>query len=72
MELGLEYLQSRRWFRKLFQFNKILKNKSPRYLFNIIPTKLRGRNARYYSNIPLLKIKHNYLRNSFFPSLLVD
>ena len=36
-ELGLEYLESRRWFRKLCFFLKILKNKSLDYLFRIIP-----------------------------------
>ena len=66
-ELGLKSFQNRRWFRKLCQFYKILKSKSPRYLFNIIPTKLRVHNARYCDNIPLLKIKHNYFRNSFLP-----
>ena len=71
-ELGLESLQSRRWFRKLCQFYKISKSKSPRYLFNIIPTKLRVHNTRYCDNIPLLKIKHNYFRNSFFPSSIVE
>ena len=33
-ELGLETLKSRRWFRKLFSFYKILHGKSPSYLFN--------------------------------------
>ena len=70
-ELRLESL-NRRWFRKLCQFYKILKSKSPRYLFDIIPTKLRVHNNRYCDNIPLLKIKHNYFRNSFFPSSIVE
>ena len=70
-ELRLESL-NRRWFRKLCQFYKILKSKSPRYLFDIIPTKLRAYNTRYCDNIPLLKIKHNYFRNSFFPSSIVE
>ena len=55
-----------------FHFYKILKNKSPRYLFDIIPTKLRVHNNRYCDNIPLLKIKHNYFRNSLFPSSIVE
>ena len=38
-ELGLESLQSRRWYRKLTMFYKIYKNKSPFYLFNLIPEK---------------------------------
>ena len=36
-ELGLESLESRRWFRKLCFFYKVLKNKSPDYLFKTIP-----------------------------------
>ena len=36
-ELGLESLASRHWFRKLCFFFKILKSKSPDYLFRIIP-----------------------------------
>ena len=36
-ELGLESLQHRRWYRKLCCFYKILKDQSPKYLFNIIP-----------------------------------
>ena len=65
-ELGLESLKNRRWFRKLCEFYKTLKSKSPRYLFDIIPTKLRVHNTRYCDNIPLLKIKYNYFRNFFF------
>ena len=38
-ELGLESLQSRRWYRKSAMFYKICKNKSPFYLFNLIPKK---------------------------------
>ena len=36
-EPGLESLQHRRWYRKLCCFYKILKDQSPKYLFNIIP-----------------------------------
>ena len=53
-ELGLESLKKRRWFRKLCQFYKILESKLPRYLFDIIPTKLRVYNTGYCDNIPLL------------------
>ena len=70
-ELGLESLQRIRCFRKLCHFYKILKSKSPRYLFSIIPTKLRVHNT-ICNNIPLLKIKHNYFRNSFLPSSRVE
>ena len=33
-ELGIEHLRSRGWFRKLCLFYKIIKSKSPTYLFN--------------------------------------
>ena len=36
-ELDLESLQLRRWYRKLGMFYKIYKNKSPQYLFKLIP-----------------------------------
>ena len=41
-------------------------------LFDIIPTKLRVHNTRYCDNIPLLKVEHNYFRNSFFHSSIVE
>ena len=38
-EIGLESLQLRPWHRKLRMFYKILKSKSPQYLFQLIPEK---------------------------------
>ena len=49
-ELGLESLDSRLWFRKLCSFFKILMNKSPNYLFRIIPQRRSSyitRNSEY-------------------------
>ena len=37
-ELGFESLQQRRWYRKHYLFLKIIKNQSPKYLFELIPT----------------------------------
>ena len=71
-EFGLESLQSKRWFRKLYQFYKIFKNKPTQYVFNTVPTKLRVHNTRSCDNISLLKIKHSYLRKSFFPSSIAQ
>ena len=34
-ELGLEYLQNRRWFRKLCIFYKIVTEQPPKYLFDL-------------------------------------
>ena len=66
--LGLEFLKSRLWFRKLCHFYKIFNEKSPSYLFNVIPNFNRVRNTRFNYNIPPIKIRHDYFKNSFFPS----
>ena len=69
-ELGLESLQSRRWYRKLAMFYKIYKNKSPFYLFNLIPEKKSSYATRNVECIPLIKIKCNFFKNAFFPSAI--
>ena len=67
-ELGLESLQLRRWHRKLAVFNKI--HKSPFYLFKLIPEKTSYATTNGFG-IPLIKIKHNFSRNTFFPSAII-
>ena len=71
-ELGLESLKSRHWFRKLCHFYKIFNDKSPSYLFNLIPHFNRVQNTRLSYNIPTIKVKHNYFKNSFFPSAALE
>ena len=66
-ELGLESLQQRRWYRKLCPFLKIIKEKSPDYLFNIIPKNNSNHRTRNSYNIPQFDLKHNFSINSFFP-----
>ena len=70
--LGLESLQSRRWYRKLAMVYKIYKNKSPFYLFNLIPEKTFSYTTRNVDCIPLTKIKHNLFKNTFFPSVIIE
>ena len=70
-ELGLESLQSRRWYRKLAMFYKIYKNKSPFYLFNLIPEKTSSYATRNINCIPLIKIKPKFFKNTFFPSAIM-
>ena len=69
-ELGFESHQQRRWFRKLCCSSKIINNQSSRYLFQLVPSP----NTRYFSrnseNIPKLRIKYDFLKNSFFPSTI--
>ena len=45
-ELGTEHLRSRRFFRKLCLFYKIVKSKSPPYLFNLVPSSSRLHTTR--------------------------
>ena len=67
-KLDLELLQLRRWFRKLCYFYKFNKNESPQYLARLVPLRHSSYNAE---NIPLFKIKHNFFKNSFFPSAVI-
>ena len=71
-ELGLESLKSRRWFRKLCHFYKILNKKAPSYLFNLIPNFNRVHNTRLSYNIPPIKVRHDYFKNSFFCSAITE
>ena len=71
-ELGLESLQHRRWYRKLCCFYKILKDQSPKYLFNIIPKLNRPYPTRNANNIPHFKVKHSFFKNIFFPSVILE
>ena len=51
-ELGLECLQTRRWYRKMIFFYKILNGLAPKYLFDILPvSKNRHYSTRNKSNL---------------------
>ena len=69
-ELGLETLKSRRWFRKLYLFYKILHSKSPSYLFNLIPENNNPYASRSALNnqIPFFNVKTIFLKKFLFPS----
>ena len=68
----MESLEKRRWYRKLCCFYKIFRSQSPQYLFNIIPTSVRPCNTRNANNIPRFKVKHNFFKNPFFPSVVIE
>ena len=53
-------------------FYKIYKNKSPFYLFNLIPEKTSSYATGNVDYIPLIKIKHNFFKNTFFPSAIIE
>ena len=60
-ELGFEYLSSRRWLRKLCTFYKIVRNKSPGYLYKYI---LQGDRAYVTPNSN--NIKQSFCRSEYF------
>ena len=66
-ELSLETLQSRRLFRKLWLFYKIVNIQSPSYLFAYIPSTDRIYNTRNAANVPRIISKHIFFKNSYFP-----
>ena len=68
----MESLEKRKWYRELSCFYKIFRSQSPQYLFNVIPTSVRSYNTRNANNIPQFKVKHNFFKNSFFPSVLIE
>ena len=63
--LILDSLKPRCWFRKLCHFYKILNEKSPSYLFDLIPNLNRVHETRHSNNIPAIHTRHNYFKNSF-------
>ena len=67
-------MKSRRWFRKLYLFYKILHSKSPSYLFNLIPENNNPYASRSALNnqIPFFNAKTNFLKNSFFPAVITE
>ena len=71
-ELGLETLQQRRWYRKLCCFYKILKSQFPKYLYSIIPIHNKSYTTRQYNKIPAINVKHDFFKNTFFPSTITE
>ena len=71
MELGLESLQDRRWYRRLCCMFKIMKEEAPKYLTNFIP-KARQNIVTRNNNMPTFYCRTDCFKYSFFPSTLRD
>ena len=71
-ELGLESLKDRRWMRRLRLFHKIYKLKSPKYLYNLIPSVNRFYVTRNNTNFPSFNCRTGYFKNSFFPNVITE
>ena len=53
-------------------FVSFTKIQSPKYLFELIPTARQAYMTRCKKSIPLLNVKHDYFKNSFFPSTIIE
>ena len=71
-ELGIEHLRSRRWFSNLCLFYKIIKSRSPPYLFNLIPSSSRLHTTRNSDDITPFKVRHNFFKKKIFPSAISE
>ena len=71
-ELWFELLRDRSWCRKLCLFHKVLENENPKYLFSLIPTRHLLYSTENKHNIPIVNTKHNFFKNSFFPSSIIE
>ena len=68
----MESLQLRRWFRKLSFFYELFNSEHLNYLFKLIPLKSSNYVTRNIHNIPLLKTRHTFFKNSFFLSSIIE
>ena len=73
-ELNQETLKSRCWLRKLCLFYKLIKEKSPAYLFQLIPENNTPYTTRSVqkSQIPFFRTKANFFKNYFFPAVIME
>ena len=71
-DLGLESLQLQRWYRKLCCFYKVHNKQAPGYLTKLIPTHNEAYQKRHLANIPSLSFKHNFFKNTFFPTTILE
>ena len=63
-ELGLEYLQQRRWIRRLCLFYKVVSTKLPAYIYNFFPPVRQFQ--RYPNTFTSFSCRTEYFKNLFF------
>ena len=67
-ELGLEYLQQRRWMRRLCLFCKVVATKLPVYIYDfILPVR---QSQRHQNKFKSFSCRAEYFKNSFFPCVI--
>ena len=67
VELGLESLKARRWFRRLCYFYKFKSYGFPPYFFQLIPQESYSYNTRNSEDIPTYHCRTDSFKNSLFP-----
>ena len=58
--------------RRLCLFHKICNLKSPKYLYNLIPSVNRFYDTRNNTNVPSFNCRTEYFKNSFFPIVITE
>ena len=75
-ELGLESLEIRRWFRKLYLFwdwfYKIKKTGLPEYLFCMIPQNNHQYNTRSIDDVTTFYCRTDMFKYSYFPHTILE
>ena len=71
-ELSLESLQHQRWYKKFFFFYKMLKNKSPSYLFNLHLTRNLYYSFRNVVDVLFLRLNIISSQTIFFHHLKLN
>ena len=69
-ELGLEYLQQRRWMRRLCSFYKVVSIKLPAYIYDIIPPVRQSQ--RHPNTFNSISCKTEFFKNSFVPCVISE
>ena len=69
-ELGLEYLQQRRWIRRLCLFYKVVSTKPQAYIYDFIPPIRQSQ--RHPNAFNFFSCRTEYFKNSFFPCVIVE
>ena len=71
-ELGLEFLKSRRWFRRLCTFHKIITYNIPLYLADLLPKGTHSYNTHKSEDISTFQSRTETFKFAFFPWSIVE
>ena len=72
MNFYLAYLKDRRWMQRFCLFHKVYNLKSPKHLFNPIPSVNRFYDTRNNTNAPSFNCRTEYFKNSFFQNVITE